>query len=39
MRQANRIFETSPDTTLTKQDLVTLEAQDISQSRIFDGTI
>nr|YP_009675011.1 Rubisco expression protein CbbX [Rhizochromulina marina]QDH81862.1 Rubisco expression protein CbbX [Rhizochromulina marina] len=36
MRQANRIFETSADVTLTKQDLVTLEAQDIRQSRIFD---
>lgn len=36
MRQANRIFETSSDVTLTKQDLVTLEATDISQSRIFE---
>lgn len=36
MRQANRIFETSSDVTLTKQDLVTLEAQDIKQSRIFE---
>lgn len=37
MRQANRIFETSSDITLTKQDLVTLEASDISQSRIFNS--
>jgi probable Rubsico expression protein CbbX len=34
MRQANRIFETSSDL-LTKSDLVTIEANDILQSRVF----
>ena len=36
MRQANRIFETNNDIVLTKADLVTLDEQDIRQSRIFD---
>ena len=34
MRQANRIFETSADL-LTKSDLVTIQAEDILQSRVF----
>jgi probable Rubsico expression protein CbbX len=34
MRQANRIFETSTDL-LTKSDLVTIQAGDILQSRVF----
>ena len=34
MRQANRIFETSSDL-LTKSDLVTIQAEDILQSRVF----
>jgi probable Rubsico expression protein CbbX len=36
MRQANRIFETDNNLILTKADLVTLDEQDIRQSRIFD---
>jgi probable Rubsico expression protein CbbX len=36
MRQANRIFETDNNLVLTKADLVTLDEQDIRQSRIFD---
>ena len=36
MRQANRIFETDNNLVLTKSDLVTLDEQDIRQSRIFD---
>lgn len=36
MRQANRIFETSADIILTKTELVTLEADDLSQSRVFN---
>lgn len=39
MRQANRIFETSADVTLMKSDLVTIEANDIRQSRIFDSAL
>jgi probable Rubsico expression protein CbbX len=35
MRQANRIFETSADQTLTKADLVTLLPEDILKSRLF----
>jgi probable Rubsico expression protein CbbX len=35
MRQANRIFETSADITLTKADLVTLLPEDILKSRLF----
>ena len=34
MRQANRIFETSSDL-LTKSDLVTIQAEDLLQSRVF----
>jgi len=34
MRQANRIFETESDL-LTKSDLVTIQAEDILQSRVF----
>ena len=36
MRQANRIFETSSDL-LTKSDLVTIEADDLLQSRVFSA--
>lgn len=35
MRQANRIFETDPNVELTKKDLVTLDAPDFLQSRVF----
>jgi len=35
MRQANRIFETSAEKTLTKADLVTLLPEDILKSRLF----
>jgi len=35
MRQANRIFETSAEQTLTKTDLVTLLPEDILKSRLF----
>ena len=34
MRQANRIFETSSEL-LTKSDLVTIQAEDLLQSRVF----
>ena len=34
MRQANRIFETSSDL-LTKSDFVTIQAEDLLQSRVF----
>jgi hypothetical protein len=34
MRQANRIFETSSDL-LTKSDLVTIQPEDLLQSRVF----
>ena len=34
MRQANRIFETNTDM-LTKNDLVTIAAEDILKSRVF----
>ena len=34
MRQANRIFETSSDL-LTKSDLLTIQAEDLLQSRVF----
>ena len=37
MRQANRIFETNPTACITKADLVTLQPQDILQSRLFKG--
>ena len=35
MRQANRIFETSAEKTLTKADLVTLLPEDLLKSRLF----
>ena len=35
MRQANRIFETSADQTLTKADLVTIQVDDIRESSLF----
>jgi hypothetical protein len=35
MRQANRIFSSNQEV-LTKLDLVTLQAEDILKSRIFD---
>jgi|Transcript_56193 probable Rubsico expression protein CbbX len=35
LRQANRLFETSSDKTLTKADLVTLDVSDFLQSRVF----
>jgi probable Rubsico expression protein CbbX len=35
LRQANRLFETSSDKTLTKADLVTLDISDFLQSRVF----
>jgi hypothetical protein len=38
MRQANRLFSRlgSP---LTKLDLMTIEAEDITASRVFDGEV
>ena len=37
LRQANRLVNTSPGRLLTKSDLVTIEADDITQSRVFQG--
>lgn len=38
MRQAIRLFGTGRDgTTLTKGDLVTIEADDVLKSRVFEG--
>jgi probable Rubsico expression protein CbbX len=35
LRQANRLFETSANKTLTKADIVTLDVTDFLQSRVF----
>jgi len=37
LRQANRLVNTSPGRLLAKSDLVTIEADDITQSRVFQG--
>ena len=39
MRQANRLFNRMNSTTLTKLDLMTLEAEDITASRVFSGEV
>jgi hypothetical protein len=38
MRQANRLFN-GMGTALTKRDLMTIEAEDITASRVFRGEL
>jgi len=39
MRQANRLFNRMNGGSLTKLDLMTLEADDITASRVFSGQV
>jgi len=39
MRQANRLFNRIGSLPITKRDLMTLEAEDITTSRVFDGEV
>ena len=39
MRQANRLFKVMNSSQLTKLDLMTLEAEDITASRVFSGEV
>ncbi|WP_415398577.1 CbbX protein [Synechococcus sp. W4D4] len=39
MRQANRLFNVMNSSQLTKLDLMTLEAEDITASRVFSGEV
>jgi hypothetical protein len=39
MRQANRLFNRMNSSTLTKLDLMTIEADDITASRVFSGQV
>jgi len=39
MRQANRLFNRMKEGALTKLDLMTLEAEDITASRVFSGEV
>jgi len=39
MRQANRLFNRISSLPITKRDLMTLEAEDITASRVFDGEV
>ena len=39
MRQANRLFNRMNGGTFTKLDLMTLEADDITASRVFSGQV
>lgn len=39
MRQANRLFKVMNSSQLTKLDLMTLEADDITASRVFSGEV
>ena len=39
MRQANRLFNRMNSTGLTKLDLITIEADDITASRVFSGQV
>ncbi|WP_232756060.1 CbbX protein [Vulcanococcus limneticus] len=39
MRQANRLFNRISSLPITKRDLMTLEAEDITASRVFEGEV
>jgi hypothetical protein len=39
MRQANRLFNRMNSSALTKLDLMTIEADDITASRVFSGQV
>lgn len=39
MRQANRLFNVMNSSQLTKLDLMTIEAEDITASRVFSGEV
>jgi hypothetical protein len=39
MRQANRLFNRMTSGGITKLDLITLEAEDITASRVFSGEV
>ena len=39
MRQANRLFNVMNSSQLTKLDLMTIEADDITASRVFSGEV
>ena len=39
MRQANRLFNRMNSSNLTKLDLITIEADDITASRVFSGQV
>ena len=39
MRQANRLFNRMTGGSLTKLDLMTIEAEDITASRVFTGQV
>jgi hypothetical protein len=39
MRQANRLFNRMNGSALTKLDLMTIEADDITASRVFSGQV
>jgi hypothetical protein len=39
MRQANRLFNRMNSSGLTKLDLMTIEADDITASRVFSGQV
>ena len=39
MRQANRLFKVMNSSQLTKLDLMTIEADDITASRVFSGEV
>jgi hypothetical protein len=39
MRQANRLFNRMDSSNLTKLDLITIEADDITASRVFSGEV
>jgi len=39
MRQANRLFNRMSGGGITKLDLITIEAEDITASRVFSGEV